>query len=185
MFIKIHVHNCCFWLNVKHSPINCTHHAFISLIHLFLKRGHTQCFPAKLSFNHWATLNHCSNPLKPHLTVCAGISASLGVLRPVVPEKTHHQLSWGGKLGHTHTQHTHTRVNNLGHMSLRLLIDANTPIYSWFPPHHHQIHPLPVLGSSHSADILATYGRDFFLGPDRSSTVSLTCITSPSLSTPS
>lgn len=36
---------------------------------------------------------HLGSKSLPHLTVCAGISASLCVLRSVVPEKTHHQLS--------------------------------------------------------------------------------------------
>lgn len=69
---------------------------------------------------------HLGSKSLPHLTVCAGISASLCVLRSVVPEKTHHQLSWGITLRHTHT---HTEVNNLGHMFLRSSINTHAPLY--------------------------------------------------------
>lgn len=124
---------------------------------------------------------HLGSKSLPHLTVCAGISASLCVLRSVVPEKTHHQLSWGITLRHTHThrgKQAWPYVPPVIHQ------------YTCTTVSHHNLPPspdlfLPVLGSSHSADILATYGRDFFLGPDRSNTESLTRITSPSLSTPS
>lgn len=122
---------------------------------------------------------HLGSKSLPHLTVCAGISASLCVLRSVVPEKTHHQLSWGITLRHTHRgKQSWPYVPPVIHQ------------YTCTTVSHHNLPPspdlfLPVLGSSHNADILATYGRDFFLGPDRSSTESLTRITSPSLSTPS
>lgn len=61
--------------------------------------------PAQLPFTHWEKLILSRGPFKPHLTVCAGIPAALGVLRSVVPKEAHHQLSWG--------RETDWRLNNL------------------------------------------------------------------------
>lgn len=61
--------------------------------------------PAQLPFTHWGKLILSCSPFKPHLTVCARISAALGVLRSVVPKKAHHQLSW--------RRETDRKLNNL------------------------------------------------------------------------
>ena len=124
-----------------------------------------------------------------HLTMHAGVVPSLCVFWPIVPKQTHHHLSCGTK---------QTGVNQDG---------ADKDLFQCCLLHNGYMRPppapssrglvlhgvqyfwtglglLPDSGSCQRAEILATKGRVFFLGPDLRRTVSLTRITSPSRWTP-